>query len=84
MVGRFGDLTTSAAVMNHLERARDILPILAALYAMVMIANIHAAARPVLPVSTGIAATRVVSGLKWHMLEIARNERNEAILFPGN
>ncbi|MCJ2061164.1 hypothetical protein MKK63_00285 [Methylobacterium sp. J-088] len=70
--------------MNHLERARDILPILAALYAMMMVANSHAPPRPTLPAATGIDADRVVAGLKWHMLEIARNERNEALLFPGN
>lgn len=70
--------------MNHLERVRDVLPILAALYALVMVANLHAAPRPTLPAGMGIDAGRVVSGLKWHMLEIARNERNEAILFPGN
>ncbi|MGC5779474.1 hypothetical protein [Methylobacterium sp. NFXW15] len=70
--------------MNHLERVRDILPILAALYAMVMVANIHAGPRLMLPASTGIDAERVVAGLKWHMLEIGRNEQNEALLFPGN
>ena len=70
--------------MNHLERARDILPILAALYALVMVANMQAAQRPALPSGAGIAAERVVSGLKWHMLQIARNAQNEALLFPGN
>lgn len=70
--------------MNHLERARDILPILAALYAMVVVANTHAASRPMLPTGAGIDVERVVAGLKWHMLEVGRNEQNEALLFPGN
>ncbi|MHB2205623.1 hypothetical protein [Methylobacterium sp. CM6257] len=70
--------------MNHLERVRDILPVLAALYALVMVANMQAAPRPALSSGSGIAAERMVSGLKWHMLQIARNEQNEAILFPGN
>lgn len=70
--------------MNHLDRARDILPVLAALYALVMVANLQAAPRPTLPTGAGVAAERVVAGLKWHMLQIARSERNEAILFPGN
>ena len=70
--------------MNHLERARDILPILAALYAMVVVANTHAASHPPLPTGTGIDVARVVAGLKWHMLEVGRNEQNEALLFPGN
>lgn len=70
--------------MNHLERVRDILPILAALYAMVLVANTHASSRPMLPAGAGIDAERVVAGLKWHMLKIGRNEQNEAMLFPGN
>jgi predicted anti-sigma-YlaC factor YlaD len=84
MLAHFTEVTISAAAMNHLERVRNILPILAALYAMVMVANTHAAPRPMLPAASSIDAERVVSGLKWHMLEIARNEQNEAILFPGN
>ena len=67
--------------MNHFERARDILPILAALYALVMVGQIHAAPFPAAP---RLEASRVTSGLKWHMLEMARNEQNEAIFFPGN
>ncbi|TXM94772.1 hypothetical protein FV223_03385 [Methylobacterium sp. WL116] len=67
--------------MNHPERARDVLPVLAALYALVMVSNIHAAPFPVAPT---LEASRVVSGLKWHMLEIARAEQNEAVFFPGN
>jgi hypothetical protein len=70
--------------MNHLERVRDVLPILAALYAMAVIANSHAASRPALPIGPGFDSERVVAGLKWHMLEIGRNEQNEALLFPGN
>lgn len=84
MLTHFIEVTISAAAMNHLERVRDILPILAALYAMVLVANSHAAPRPMLPTGTGIDAERVVAGLKWHMLEIGRNEQNEAMLFPGN
>lgn len=70
--------------MNHLDRARDILPALAALYALLTVANMQAVPRPMLPTGAAVAAERVVSGLKWHMLQIARNERSEAILFPGN
>jgi hypothetical protein len=84
VLAHFTDVTISAAAMNHLERVRDILPILAALYAMVMVAQIHPAHRPVLPAGMGLDAERVVAGLKWHMLEIGRNEQNEAMLFPGN
>lgn len=84
MLFHFGDVTLSPAAMNHLERARDILPILAALYAMVMVANSHAAPRPMLPAGAGLDVERVVAGFKWHMLEVGRNEQNEALLFPGN
>lgn len=68
--------------MNHLDRVRDILPVAAALYAFLMVANFQAAQHP--PHIPGLDAERLVSGLTWHMLQVARNEQSEAILFPGN
>lgn len=68
--------------MNHLDRVRDVLPVAAALYAFLMAANIQAAHRPVRGLSFDVE--QVMSGLKSHMLQVARNEKNEAFLFPGN
>lgn len=69
--------------MNDLDRIRDLFPLIAALLLMTSMAQVHAvrlAAYHGPSFSLEAAAARV----KWHMLEVARNERGEAFLYPGN
>lgn len=70
--------------MPPAERLRQILPFAAAVYLAASVAQIqanqpsHVAPR----IPTGDA---LVSGLKWHMLEMAKNEQAGMTLgFPGN
>lgn len=70
--------------MNDLTRLREILPFAAALYLATSIAQLQAV-QPGDLHRTGLSVATVVSGLKWHMLQIAGNERNEGLVFyPGN
>ena len=67
--------------MPPVERLRQILPLAAAVYLAASVAQFqpnHAAPR-------GVTVEELVSGLKWHMLEMAKNEQAE-ISFgsPGN
>lgn len=61
--------------MPPVERLRQILPFAAAVYLAASVAQLqpnHAAPR-------GPAVEELVSGLKWHMLEMARNEQAKMI-----
>lgn len=70
--------------MPPAERLRQLLPFAAAVYLAVSVAQIQAN-------GPGPTAPRVptvetlVSGLEWHMLEVAKNEQAGMSLgFPGN
>ncbi len=62
--------------MPPVERLRQILPLAAAVYLAASVAQFqpnHAAPR-------GVTVEELVSGLKWHMLEMAKNEQAEMAL----
>ncbi|POR41298.1 hypothetical protein [Methylobacterium sp. V23] len=70
--------------MNDFTRLREILPFAAALYLATSIAQLQATQAGDLH-RTGQSIGSVVSSLKWHMLQVAGNERSEGLtLFPGN
>ncbi|MER2249403.1 hypothetical protein ABS772_05685 [Methylorubrum podarium] len=70
--------------MPPVERLRQILPFAAAVYLAGSIAQLQAI-QPSHTASRGVSVASLVSGLKWHMLEMAKNEQAE-ISFgsPGN
>lgn len=75
----------SIAAMNDLDRLHQILPFAAALFLLTGTAQIQATQPAVQHAPSGFSVERVVAGAKWHMLQIAKNERNEALAFyPGN
>ena len=70
--------------MPPAERLRQILPFAVAVYLAGSVAQLqaiqqsHAAPR-------GVTVGSLVSGLKWHMLEMAKNEQAEMTFgYPGN
>lgn len=69
--------------MNDLDRIRDLFPLIAALLLMTSLAQMHAA-RPAAYHGPGFNFEAAAARMKWHMLEVARNERGEAFLYPGN
>lgn len=71
--------------MHPTERLRQILPFAVALYLASSMAQLRAT-QPVLHVPhDGISIEDIVSGIKWHMLEVAKNEQAEMFAgFPGN
>ncbi|WP_336492653.1 hypothetical protein [Methylobacterium nigriterrae] len=70
--------------MYELSRLRAALPYAAALYLLTSIAQLQAT-QPAHVSPGGLTADRVVRGLTWHMLQIARNEQGESLVFyPGN
>lgn len=70
--------------MPPAERLRQILPFAAAVTLAAGVAQIQAI-QPSHPAARGLTVEALVSGLEWHMLEMARNEQAEmAIGYPGN
>lgn len=67
--------------MNDFTRLREILSFAAALYLATSIAQLQAGSLH----RTGLSIGPTVSALKWHMLQVAGNERSEGLtFFPGN
>ena len=70
--------------MNDFTRLREILCFAAALYLATGIAQLQATQAGNLH-RTGLSIGPTVSALKWHMLQVAGNERSEGLtFFPGN
>lgn len=71
--------------MSPVERLRQILPFAMALYLAGSVAQFQATRPTFPPTRLVVTAENIVSGLKWHMLQIARNEQAEMFIgFPGN
>ena len=70
--------------MNRFHQLREMLPVALLFHLLVGLAHwptIHVQQR----LDLGPSAEKTLAGLKWHMLQIARNERNEALPFyPGD
>lgn len=65
--------------MSDLERLRQVLPFAAALYLAGSAAQLQAIQpAPHVP-RANLTLDRVVSSLKWHALEMAKNERSESL-----
>jgi hypothetical protein len=70
--------------MPPVERFRQILPFAAAVYLAGSVAQLQAI-QPSHAAPRGISVGALVSGLKWHMLEMAKNEQAEmTFASPGN
>ncbi|TXM99756.1 hypothetical protein FV242_24355 [Methylobacterium sp. WL64] len=69
--------------MNDLDRIRDLFPLIAALLLVTSLVQAHAA-RPAAYHGPGFSFEAAATRVKWHMLEVARNEHGEAMLYPGN
>ncbi|AMB46703.1 hypothetical protein [Methylobacterium sp. AMS5] len=66
------------------ERLRQILPFAVAVYLAGSVGQLHAT-QSAFSVPRGFSMESVASGIKWHMLEIAKNEQSEmAFGSPGN
>ncbi len=65
--------------MPPVERLRQILPFAAAVYLGFSVAQLQAVQPAYSSSHGGITVASLVSGLKWHMLEMARNEQAEMI-----
>ncbi|MCJ2131409.1 hypothetical protein [Methylobacterium sp. E-045] len=71
--------------MHPTERLRQILPFAVALYLAGSIAQLQAARPMVHMPRDGVSLKNIVSGIKWHMLEMAKNEQAETFVgFTGN
>ncbi|CAO4177968.1 hypothetical protein [Methylorubrum populi] len=71
-------------IMPPVERLRQILPFAVAVYLAGSVAQLQAT-QPSHAGSRGISVDSLVSGLKWHMLEMAKNEQAEmTFASPGN
>ena len=71
--------------MDDLSRLRDILPFAVALYLLASTVQLQATQHTPQYVGSSITVKEVLSRVKWHMLQVARNERNENLVFyPGN
>lgn len=71
--------------MPPAERLRQILPFAAAVYLAFSVAQLQAVQPAHASSHGGLTVASLVSGLKWHMLEMARNEQAEmAFGYPGN
>ncbi|BAU88868.1 hypothetical protein MPPM_0263 [Methylorubrum populi] len=72
-------------IMPPVERLRQILPFAAAVYLAFSVAQLQAVQPAFAGSHNGVSVASVLSGLKWHMLEIAKNEQAEmAFGYPGN
>ncbi|MFY9294802.1 MAG: hypothetical protein WAP03_29580 [Methylorubrum rhodinum] len=70
--------------MPPAERLRQILPFAMAVYLAASVAQFQAV-RPSHVAPRGVSIESLVAGLKWHMLEMAKNEQAGMTLgFPGN
>ncbi len=70
--------------MNKFHPLRGMLPVALMFYLLVGLAHWRAVRIPP-RVRVGFSVAETLAGLRWHMLQIARNERNEAFPFyPGN
>lgn len=71
--------------MHPADRLRQILPFAVALYLAGSVAHLQATQSAFHGPRDGISAREIVSGIRWHMLEMAKNEQAEAFAaFPGN
>ncbi|MEA1833389.1 hypothetical protein U8607_14990 [Methylobacterium durans] len=70
--------------MNDLDRLQKILPFAVALYLATSLAQLQATQATAPHAGSAVSVERVAASVKWHMLQIARNEQNEALVFPGN
>ncbi|WP_309236199.1 hypothetical protein [Methylorubrum sp. DB1722] len=72
-------------IMPPVERLRQILPFAAAVYLAFSVAQLQAVQPAYSTSHGGVSVASLLSGLKWHMLEIAKNEQAEmAFGYPGN
>jgi hypothetical protein len=71
--------------MSPTERLRQILPFAAALYLAASVAHLQAK-QPAIPLPRdGVSVHRVLHAIKWHLIEMGKNEQAEAFIgFPGN
>lgn len=70
--------------MPPIERLRLILPFAAAIYLAGSVAQLQAI-QPSHAAPRGVSVEALVSGLKWHMFEMAKNEQAEmTFASPGN
>ncbi|MBB2964595.1 hypothetical protein [Methylobacterium sp. R2-1] len=71
--------------MPPVERLRQILPFAVAVYLAGSVAQLQAIQPAFSAPHRGISVESLVSGIKWHMLEIAKNEQSEMSFgYPGN
>ena len=66
--------------MNRLHQLRGMLPVTLMFYLLVGLAHWHPVRMPQ-RAHFGFSAEETLAGLRWHMLQIARNEHYEA--FPS-
>lgn len=71
--------------MHPAERLRQILPFVVAFYLAGSVAQLHATQPRLHLPRDGLSVADIASGIKWHMLEMARNEQSEMFAgSPGN
>ena len=71
--------------MPPVERLRQILPFAMALYLAGSVVQLQATQPGFHPTRVAIMAEDIVSGLKWHILQMAKNEQADMLVgFPGN
>ncbi|TXN21547.1 hypothetical protein [Methylobacterium sp. WL9] len=71
--------------MSPTERLRQILPLAVALYLAASVAHLQAKQIMVPLPHDGISLRKIVFGIKWHMIEMGKNEQAEFFIgWPGN